>query len=66
MLQGCTAGGSHGHRSARAALSCDTSSRQTPVAQHFFWWQEALANFGIASKAESQQWFIGNKLGTSR
>uniref|UniRef100_A0A8C3Y603 Proline dehydrogenase n=2 Tax=Catharus ustulatus TaxID=91951 RepID=A0A8C3Y603_CATUS len=26
--------------------------------------QEALASFGIASKAESQQWFIGNKLGT--
>ncbi|XP_062360626.1 proline dehydrogenase 1, mitochondrial isoform X1 [Cinclus cinclus] len=27
--------------------------------------QEALANFGIASKAESQQWFTGNNLGTS-
>uniref|UniRef100_A0A803VL17 Proline dehydrogenase n=1 Tax=Ficedula albicollis TaxID=59894 RepID=A0A803VL17_FICAL len=27
--------------------------------------QEALANLGIASKAESQQWFTGEKLGTS-
>ncbi|XP_066418242.1 proline dehydrogenase 1, mitochondrial isoform X3 [Molothrus aeneus] len=27
--------------------------------------QEALANLGIASKAESQQWFTGENLGTS-
>lgn len=29
MLQGCTAGGDHGHRGARAALNCETSSPLT-------------------------------------